>query len=140
MTRERILYQKTCRVCGKEFETPYRTKTLCSPECKRASQKKYSFERRGGVVWAGIPRECEFCGKEFVPSGKYQKYCSPKCRSDQNTEERRIREGRGEWFLLGGKMWDADKSDDPWDSWDTAGVGVGIHPQACPMETMSVWR
>jgi len=35
-----MLYNRTCRICGKEFETNINNKITCSPECSQENQRR----------------------------------------------------------------------------------------------------
>lgn len=81
MRRQRVRVLKRpkfadCVICGRQIEQRAegrgRTKTICSPECKREWRRLYGEKRRKALV----VRNCGACGK---PSGQLL-YCSDKCR------------------------------------------------------------
>lgn len=61
---------KTCKWCGKEYETNLYWWLFCCDECYKA----YSEERSSRLI------KCEICGDEFHPSSSRAKYCSDTCR------------------------------------------------------------
>lgn len=96
-----LLFDKTCEVCGKHFETLSRTATVCSRECAYARR---SVRAKGKPVVKGKPirlegerrighwtRVCITCGKEFVTDKASVKFCSDECRKEKKRERDRKR-------------------------------------------------
>lgn len=69
--------EKTCIVCGRQFETSVLTSNR-SKFCSNACKSKY----RRDMKLDNIEKRCEYCGKLFW-SNKYEKhrFCSTECRN-----------------------------------------------------------
>ena len=87
-----------CKICGKEFMTTPRHKTICSAECKiennRINVRKHAQKKREERRLELGTRKCVVCGKEFSPRNGNQVRCSKKCTEkrhrDYKAEYRRI--------------------------------------------------
>ena len=83
---------KTCKRCGKEFETVHRGRRYCSDDCRdnaAEEQRKKSKLARGKKYVEKKPisaRECEWCGEAFTPTCEWQLYCCVDCRKKKNKE------------------------------------------------------
>lgn len=86
---------KTCKQCGKDFETREKVQVFCSKNCSATfnnkgripslEQRKKVSEKLKGIKRAIKPivlKKCIKCGKEFKPSKKNRKYCSFDCFLD----------------------------------------------------------
>lgn len=63
-----VMYDHTCKYCGKKFESPITTTELCSPLCRSRYKKGTPYQER---------YYCKCCGKDL--GEKRKQYCSPKC-------------------------------------------------------------
>ena len=93
-----LLFDKTCVVCGKHFETLIRTATTCSIECaykKRTEEQKGSRKKgktihlEGSMRHGHWKRTCIVCGKEFIAKNASTKICSDECRKFRTRERNR---------------------------------------------------
>jgi predicted nucleic acid-binding Zn ribbon protein len=68
---------KTCRVCGKQFQSNVNNKTICN-NCREKLTKRYDELKKGG---SNNPERCIICGKKIEPHGSKKKHytCSPEC-------------------------------------------------------------
>jgi len=73
-------YERTCRQCGREFETTTASKLVCSPEClvaRRANRYRSTYVPRPRVERSCI---CDQCEAEFMAMNPKSQFCSKKCR------------------------------------------------------------
>lgn len=86
------VYAGYCKICGKYFESSYKTVVTCSKIC--------AYKLRGKGQQKRIKRKCATCGKDFEivqawlrKSGSRGFYCSRKCRwtnpIEYNIEQKR---------------------------------------------------
>jgi hypothetical protein len=67
-TSPKKIYQKTCAICQRPFETPYTRKELCSFECQKIAQldrsRRGMRQKRHGLTGERIEfkRSCVACG------------------------------------------------------------------------------
>lgn len=73
-------YSRECAWCGKPFETNFKNKKYCCPECGYEGSKKLQRDQ-----WAAdyIPRKivCKECGTEFITEcgNKHSVFCCKNC-------------------------------------------------------------
>lgn len=62
------VHTRECEICGKEFtlKWPYNQKTCNDSKCRAQHTRNVANSK---------VRTCELCGKEFIPSSPRQKYC-----------------------------------------------------------------
>ncbi len=77
---------KTCKMCGKQFETPY-SAVYCSAVCrakgKREINAKCDKKRNRARALRVYDVTCAECGERFQASGRgawQVRYCSDRCR------------------------------------------------------------
>lgn len=63
------MYDKECKVCGREFKSINKYSSCCSLLCLHKKFSNSSFNRVG---------KCKKCGKEFLKQGR-KIYCSQAC-------------------------------------------------------------
>ena len=73
--QQKLLFQKQCVYCKKEFHPKNLNQKYCDSTCVLKAQKARYQETN----WDNSPRKCLICGKEFVPKNLKQKYCSNTC-------------------------------------------------------------
>lgn len=87
-------YKINCKICGKEFETPYHHASLCSEECrdenKRLHARKQTVDRREKNRALMGTRVCVVCGKEFQIKNWNMKMCSKECILKQKSSTKTI--------------------------------------------------
>lgn len=68
---------KTCRVCGKQFQSNVNNQTICD-NCREKLTKRYDAFKQSG---SKNPTSCIICGKKIEPHGSQNKHytCSPEC-------------------------------------------------------------
>jgi predicted nucleic acid-binding Zn ribbon protein len=68
---------KTCRVCGKQFQSNVNNQTICD-QCRTELTERYDVFKQSG---SKNPTHCIICGKKIEPHGSQKKHytCSPKC-------------------------------------------------------------
>lgn len=69
------MLHKTCKRCGKPFETKQFNQVYCCYECAEADRLESSKSYK-------LRKTCLNCGKKFVPSSPSQIFCSKICRYD----------------------------------------------------------
>jgi len=81
--KARILMEKTCTICKKDFLTSYPHSTTCSAACRKENARrnarrlhKKNMAARGPLA---VKLKCKWCGKEFPRRHVASKYCSRKC-------------------------------------------------------------
>ncbi len=92
------LFEKTCKICGKHFETMSRTATTCSEKCATESKHRAARNaKRGkpihleGSVRIGTwQRSCIVCGKTFTTDKPRARICSEACRKARRKEQNRL--------------------------------------------------
>lgn len=85
----RVLRAKTCRDCGKSYET-YATRSFYCPDCAAARKQKAVAEYKqrkkvGNTRPIGSMDKCEACGSEYIVDGGLQRYC-PACAKQRTNE------------------------------------------------------
>lgn len=79
-----------CKICGKEFITTPRHKTICSAECRiennRVNVRNYTRKKREERRRELGTRFCTVCGKEFSPKNGNQIRCSRRCTQNRSGE------------------------------------------------------
>lgn len=94
--KEGRFFERTCKICGKHFETMSRTSTTCSEEC--ANENKRQAARRNpkkgkSIYLDGSPRAgtwkrtCIVCGKPFIANEPRTQICSDTCRKARRKEQ-----------------------------------------------------
>lgn len=77
------IYNKVCKVCGKEFTTTHHRHVLCSDECRKISQKTALKRYLGQKITERkeriAARTCIICGNPIDPSTRRVSYCSEEC-------------------------------------------------------------
>ena len=77
MGRKRVLEDKSCEQCGREFRPRLRVDKYCSPACRSAARSR--------------PKKvCLQCRAEFQPATGEQKFCSHACSSASQRADRSI--------------------------------------------------
>lgn len=69
--RHRPLVVKTCKHCGKLFETRSTIKIYCSEECRVGYDSRSEWPQEA---------QCAVCGKTYMKTGSRNVYCSGDCR------------------------------------------------------------
>lgn len=83
----RPMFKRACVICGKEFETVWKTQKTCGNEaCRKALAHERKIRANAKIRAKKKPksemRVCEFCGKEFEAENKngyFAKTCSETC-------------------------------------------------------------
>ena len=92
-----VKHEKTCLVCGKNFETFYPNKTYCSYECSNKAHLDgmKAAKEAGRPTFTAQDRTCGVCGKTFKSHHYRRRYCSASCSksaiSAQHAEKKRQR-------------------------------------------------
>lgn len=87
---------KTCKVCGKKFESVRSDRRFCSPECGEKGRRKDPEKRFADA-------QCVVCGKTFARKTPNQLCCSKACsklRRDMVEKESRQRKRAEERPLM----------------------------------------
>ena len=71
------VFNKTCHICGKEFQTKANNAKHCSRECKLESQRRRRTASLGPLK--AFSRTCPQCGGSFETRSANKKYCSQEC-------------------------------------------------------------
>jgi len=125
-----VIYNRTCKICKKNFETRFPKSRICSGECKKIDiklQQRRKYLRRKAKLTdcpdlknkylrlAAINdfiEECQHCKQDFNSGGSRRKYCCEDCAKEakliktrilkQYSTERKCKQC-GEIFSLNGK-------------------------------------
>ena len=71
------MFNKTCLICGKEFQSKAQNARYCSHECKLIVKRNKRDASRGPSKT--FKRLCESCGEPFETKVATKKYCSDEC-------------------------------------------------------------
>lgn len=90
MAKEKIIYKRKCKNCGKDFETTKKNKIFCCTKCTRKYGEKHRKPRR-------YVAHCANCGKELIRARNVTekeplRFCNAKCASEyrnSHNEERK---------------------------------------------------
>ena len=75
-------FVRTCRICGKEFESQQPQAIYCSDECREeAARRRMKSQRSEKKLKEKI---CPICGKKFMTPANNRKYCSDECSKEAN--------------------------------------------------------
>lgn len=78
--KKRTVYTKACKVCGKEFQTTYPNKVICSDECRtQLNRQLCSRWYRSHKDESKNIKICPVCGKEFKAQRVTAVCCCSKC-------------------------------------------------------------
>lgn len=83
--QESVVRQRTCTVCGKNFEGG--PKAIYCPDCRALARReaKARFQKKGPQRKLGSTDQCKKCGKEYVVESGLQKYCK-ECAEEATAE------------------------------------------------------
>lgn len=86
---------KTCKNCGREFETECESKVYCRKSCVKSAWKKRRVVQKNAN---NTPKPCAVCGKMFKPFGLWTHTCSKECSTKHKKNVMRI--SREKWREL----------------------------------------
>jgi len=100
-----ILHKNSCVICGKAFETRFKTTRTCGGECRKKLLHKSIIEAKGSLgKWSryeSVTLTCHNCGKSFERSnyrdsisklgcGTKNSYCSRDCYYEKARKDTEI--------------------------------------------------
>lgn len=70
-----------CKVCGKEFWTPYALAEICDWICRSEHMTRKNRIKKGLPPIETVRQRCQWCAEEFfgVPN---QEHCSQQCKKE----------------------------------------------------------
>lgn len=85
------VYNQTCHICGKPFQSSAHNAKHCSPECKLESRRRRRIANRGPL--RTFTKTCVQCGVSFETRSAIKKYCSQECYRSATVERKRFERG-----------------------------------------------
>lgn len=76
LRRKHYLYHKTCKYCGKSFDSPTSNRVYCCDGCKKQAEITKRLENKETAI-------CIVCGKPFTRYNAKQIICSPECSAER---------------------------------------------------------
>ncbi len=82
------MYNKTCHICGNEFQFSAHNAKHCSHECKLEARRRRRIASLGPSKTFSVT--CTQCGGSFETRSANKKYCSPECYRLATVERKRV--------------------------------------------------